>query len=510
MSIAQSAVIDSLVKIIGGNISDTNKVKTLNLLSVEYLNTGQFDKTLNRASAASRLAKKIGFKKGLARSQGIIGGVYYRRGEVRMALAYFLYSLKIRFEINDHREIANSLNNIGLVYNSFGNYPEALHYYSTALDLRKAIGDTTNLHQSFTNIAIVYFNQGDFAASLRFHLTALRITEAENNRFNMANSYMGIGNVYYSLSDYSNAFKYHLLSVSIKEEINDLYGLADEYSNLSTYYYAIKKFPDAIKFANKAITIQKQLGDKPGVAGIYNNLTAISKEYKRYDDALLYSDSSIKISEELEDKISCCQAYANKGAILYLKNNLTDGKKFMHKGLALAREIGALDQIKSINLALHYLYTDTKEFEKSLFHYMNYINARDSIFNEVNMKKAIKDQMNFDFEKKEQQTKIIQAKKDAVADEEIKRQTMQRNFFIAGFGLMLLLAFFIYKNFREKKLANIEITKQKKEVEIKNHLIEEKQKEILDSINYAKRIQRAHLPTEKYIYKSLEKLKPKK
>jgi hypothetical protein len=37
-------------------------------------------------------------------------------------------------------------------------------------------------------------------------------------------------------------------------------------------------------------------------------------------------------------------------------------------------------------------------------------------------------------------------------------------------------------------------------------LVEEKQKEILDSINYAKRIQMALLPNEKYIDKSLNRL----
>ena len=36
----------------------------------------------------------------------------------------------------------------------------------------------------------------------------------------------------------------------------------------------------------------------------------------------------------------------------------------------------------------------------------------------------------------------------------------------------------------------------------------EKQKEILDSINYAKRIQMALLPNEKYIERNLNKMRP--
>jgi hypothetical protein len=45
----------------------------------------------------------------------------------------------------------------------------------------------------------------------------------------------------------------------------------------------------------------------------------------------------------------------------------------------------------------------------------------------------------------------------------------------------------------------VEVVAQKNEIENKNILLEEKQKEILDSIHYAKRIQRTLLPSETYI-----------
>ena len=48
---------------------------------------------------------------------------------------------------------------------------------------------------------------------------------------------------------------------------------------------------------------------------------------------------------------------------------------------------------------------------------------------------------------------------------------------------------------------------QKKEVEQQKQLVEENQKEIIDSITYARRIQSSLLPSEKYIEKSLIRLK---
>jgi len=97
------------------------------------------------------------------------------------------------------------------------------------------------------------------------------------------------------------------------------------------------------------------------------------------------------------------------------------------------------------------------------------------------------------------ETKAEQDKKDVIAKAELKQKENERNYFIVGFGLVLVLALFILRGYKQKQKANEIIATQK-------HLVDEKQKEILDSIHYAKRIQTALLPSEMYIEKSLQKL----
>ena len=60
------------------------------------------------------------------------------------------------------------------------------------------------------------------------------------------------------------------------------------------------------------------------------------------------------------------------------------------------------------------------------------------------------------------------------------------------------------------KVRTAEVVAQKEEIQEQKNLVEEKQKEILDSIHYAKRIQSALLPREKFIEKTLDDLKKKK
>ena len=70
--------------------------------------------------------------------------------------------------------------------------------------------------------------------------------------------------------------------------------------------------------------------------------------------------------------------------------------------------------------------------------------------------------------------------------------------FLAGSMFLAMLY-----NFRKTEKANIIITTQKEELDKKNIIIEDKNKEIIDSITYALRIQQAKLPKKEEIYDSL-------
>ncbi len=86
---------------------------------------------------------------------------------------------------------------------------------------------------------------------------------------------------------------------------------------------------------------------------------------------------------------------------------------------------------------------------------------------------------------------------------------MQRYLFIIGIVLALSVLAFIYRSYQQKKKANLIISEQKNQVEEQRKALETKNKEITDSIYYARRIQRALLPSTYLIDKSFIRLKEK-
>lgn len=99
------------------------------------------------------------------------------------------------------------------------------------------------------------------------------------------------------------------------------------------------------------------------------------------------------------------------------------------------------------------------------------------------------------------------AKKDKLMKEgELKQQMLYLYFSLGGILLMAFFAIYIFRSFQQKKKANLlleqqskEITMQKFEIESKSKLIEQKNIETEQSIQYAKRIQHAILPPQNEI-----------
>jgi serine phosphatase RsbU (regulator of sigma subunit) len=76
-------------------------------------------------------------------------------------------------------------------------------------------------------------------------------------------------------------------------------------------------------------------------------------------------------------------------------------------------------------------------------------------------------------------------------------------YFISGILLLVVgFAIFAYRSYLQKQIANKQLDEKNKKIESAYAVIEDKNREITDSINYARRIQSAMLPTKELIQKA--------
>jgi len=417
------------------------------------------EKAVSLYKVANRLFLSLKDKKGIADVRTSMGLIEKNKGNYHEALKYYTEALNTNEEIHNSEGAALIHNNMGVVYKHLGNYPEALNHYFAALKIRERNGQKKGIGTTLYNIGIIYQSQRNHEAALANYTKALQIKTETDDKIGIANCYNAMGIVFLGQRKMDKALESHLHALKIREEIQDKNGISHSYNNIGSVHYKLKNYPEALSYYKRSLAIKEKSKDKQGIAATCNNLAMVYIEQKDLQSATAYLEKAFTNARLTRSKEDIIGSYKNYVKIDSLSGNM----------------------------------------KKCLADYKIYIAYRDSIFNEENTKKATQSEMQYGFDKKEEATRLEQEKKEAVAGAESRKQRIIL-LAISGFGLLILgFAIFAYRSFLQKKKANTEISKQK-------DLIEEKQKEILDSIYYARRIQRSLLTGEKYITRELNRL----
>jgi hypothetical protein len=204
-------------------------------------------------------------------------------------------------------------------------------------------------------------------------------------------------------------------------------------------------------------------------------------------------------------------------------------RSYFQKALAIAQSLGLQDQLDDIYLNL--AQTDsalaasglTHLWKSAYLHHRLYAAYKDSVRNEESIRKQAQLESQYEYEKKTALLKAEQEKERALAAAQLRQRETQRNLSLLALGIALigLVTFAIlYRKIRQqrdliqkqsdeiqqKNLAleqyNAELKSTNQALEESNRIIQqqaktlsEKNEEILDSIRYAERIQRAILPS---------------
>jgi tetratricopeptide (TPR) repeat protein len=161
--------------------------------------------------------------------------------------------------------------------------------------------------------------------------------------------------------------------------------------------------------------------------------------------------------------------------------------------------------IQESSNALCALYEKTGNYAKALAYYETFLATRDSVNSKNTQQEITRQEFKYTYEKKAAADSVKAIHEKKINNTKLQKERFQRYMLYVGIGLAILFGLYIFNRFKAiQKQKNI-IDKQKHAVQIQKNVIEDKQKEIMSSIHYARRIQRALLPREKYIERCLGK-----
>ncbi len=400
---------------------------------------------------------------------------------------------------------ANSLNNFGLIYFNQGDITKALNYFVESLIIRKEIGDKNGIANSQFNIASNYYRQGNIEKALEYYRQSLKIHEEIGNKQQIAILLTNIGVVYRDQADVTKALEYYTKSLNILQEIGNKEELGILLNNIGVTYQDQLNIPKALEYYFKSLKIHEDILDKNGIANVLYNIGFVYKIQNDISKAFNYFDRSLKIQEEIGNKRGITNSLTSIGAIYLKQKNYSNALIYCSKSMRIAKGLAFPENIRNAANQLTQIYKATGDYKNALINYELFIQMRDSINNQETKKASIKSQLKYEYEKKAAADSVLIAEEKKLTSVKLKQEKTQRYYLYGGLGLTVLFGIFMFNRFRiTQKQKNI-INEQKTIVENQKHIVEEKQKEILDSIRYAKRIQTAFLPSEKYIERIIKK-----
>lgn len=370
---------------------------------------------------------------------------------------------------------------------------KAMQYCLKAKEVSEKINYQRGKSEAYSWLGFLFQEQGQLEEALNYNHRSLKMQEALNDKKGMASTLNNIGSIYMDLGRRKEELYYYRRALKIHEEIGNKQGIAVVLNNIGLTYNNLRKDNEALTYYFRSLKISEELDNKNGIATALTNIGAIKRQQGLNNEAMHFLNRALDILEKTGNKRGISYIKVNLGKILFAEKKNKEAKKYTLSSLALAKEIRNADCIRNAEILLSKIDSAGRNFAGAFEHYKLYILYRDSINNENTRKAGTKSQLKYEFEKKEAVLKEQQDKERAVAAEKDRFQQIVIASVMAGLFLVLVFAAFVFRSLK---------TTRKQKV-----IIEEKQKEILDSIYYAKRIQKSLLPTDKYIDKNLKLLR---
>ncbi len=417
-------------------------------------------------------------------------------------ISYWDSLANVAHQSNFIRAEAKALANIGGLYHLQGNDYKAAELYNKRLDIFEKIGDKKEVALCLIDIGGIYDDQGDIPKAMEYYSRSLKINETIGDKAGIASSLINLGTFYYYQKDEKKALDYFQKSLKIREELGDKTGMSVSLNNIAGVYDDIGDTVKAVEFYNKSLQMAEEQGSIEAITLALNNLGYFYKKHEQPDRALLYYERCVKLQEQIGLNGQLSNTLNNIGSLFLSKGDLHKGLDYSLRALELAKKVNKPDIIRRASLGLYRIYKKLNNFDQALRMHELSFQMRDSLNNQKNTESIAKQQFKYEFEKKEAFLKDEQEKKDILSKASNKRQQIIIICGALGFLFLVVFAFFMYRSNTQKQKINSELAD-------KNTVIAEKQKEIIDSIIYAKRIQSALLPGYSYIERTLNRLSQK-
>jgi serine phosphatase RsbU (regulator of sigma subunit) len=470
------AKIDSLERVLASSMhDDTLRARTLVRLAEEYAETEQYTEALDRSAQVFALAKRtakasrsrIVIRKAVASAHLIAGGVLMHQGDNHGALEHYFDCARIWETLGTPANRAAVYMNIATIYEIEGNSLKSFEYYQKSLDATLASGNKLNIAFIYLNLGTYYSHQNDYAKALEHCSKGIEYLKEVGNRPMLARAYGNVGHLYRRQRSYDMALEYAQDSYAIIEDLRDTSGLNYVCNTLGDIFLEMSTGGTATNADGSEAVLHPSL----------------------LDSAEHYFERSMALGHVLGSDRFLPHNLSGLGDVARLRDRTEKARQYYEKAMVLAERDHIDDTFIDIWESLSAVHERQGDFRDALRYHKLFTTAKDSVFDKDKQKELGRLEAKSEYDREALRATKERENEDALHQAELEKRALERNSLIGGLAALLLLIAVGFRNYQNKRRAYEEVQQQKT-------LLEARNKEIMDSIRYAKHIQEAVLPPD--------------
>lgn len=389
------------------------------------------------------------------REELIWASIYENELNRKGALEKYLNAVQKSRDLGDQNEILITAMSLGVYYKRNNDITNGLIYLLEAFKLSELLKKPYFVFTCSINLGTLYEMTNESDKALVFYRKALSVADDENA---MAIGYFKIGKVFAktkSLLDSSLFYIRKTTDIHLKR--NDEVGLIFDYSTIANYYSVDGKLKEAEHYYLRAIELALKYNDSIRIVNVYSSMATSYKNAGNSKKAIEYY--------QLAMNYLCIGLNPETVSIIYQR--------------------------------ISEIYRDKKQYQEAYKYLVLHEAMSDSLNNVNDTKRQTEYKMNFEFNQIQDRLKAESAARELISKAESDKQKQQQNYLVIGFVLVFLLLILSVWSYSQKRKDNFVLKKQKLQIEFQKGVVELKNREINDSINYALHIQTASLPESK-------------
>ena len=322
--------------------------------------------------------------------------------------------------------------------------------YNLAKDLYSLSKDANDTILVFNSLYYMGFSNqrmGNVEKAIDYNMRAYEVSQSLQ-RLDLQSSILNnIGNVYMVNDEDSVAAVYFEKSIEIEKNLGESRRsqLAVRLGNVSTAYMKLGRCEDAISAAEEGLRIDKEIGRPNKIAIRMNQLGDVYVACGRQQDAIQCEREAYSYFEKAGSKYGMSIVLHSLGEMYEQDSNIDSALFYFHKSLECAEIIDNKLLIQEISKSLYNIYKDTNP-RLAVDYYEQYVNIKDSIFNEKNQKMLNDFQVRYSTREKDLEIELY--KRDNQYHENVLRLTMLLIF------LLIITIILLIRNGLSRKRRN--------------------------------------------------------